>query len=39
MSKYYLSVGAMFKNESHILKEWLDHYLREGVDMFLLINN
>jgi len=34
-----IALIAMFKNESHILKEWLDHYLREGVDMFLLINN
>ena len=32
-------VVAMFKNESHVLKEWLDHYLREGVDTFLLIDN
>jgi len=30
---------AMFKNESHVLKEWLEHYLREGVDTFLLIDN
>jgi len=30
---------AMFKNESHVLKEWLDHYIREGVDTFFLINN
>ena len=29
----------MFKNESHILKEWIEHYLREGVDTFLLIDN
>ena len=32
-------VVAMFKNESHVLKEWLEHYLREGVDTFLLIDN
>jgi glycosyltransferase involved in cell wall biosynthesis len=36
---YYLSVGAMFKNESHILKEWLEHYLFHGVDHFYLIND
>jgi hypothetical protein len=34
-----IALIAMFKNESHILKEWLDHYLREGVDTFFLINN
>jgi hypothetical protein len=34
-----IALIAMFKNEGHVLKEWLDHYLREGVDTFLLINN
>jgi hypothetical protein len=32
-------VVAMFKNESHVLKEWIEHYLREGVDTFLLTDN
>jgi hypothetical protein len=36
---YYLSVGALFKNESHILKEWLDHYIYHGVEHFFLIND
>jgi hypothetical protein len=39
MSKYYLSVGAMFKNESHSIKEWIMHYLHHGVDHFYLIND
>lgn len=34
-----IAVVAMFKNESHILKEWLEHYLNEGVDTFFLIDN
>ena len=34
-----IALIAIFKNESHILKEWLEHYLREGVDTFLLIDN
>ena len=34
-----IALIAMFKNESHILKEWIDHYLREGVDTFFLTNN
>lgn len=34
-----LTVVAIFKNESHILREWLEHYLQEGVDSFLLIDN
>lgn len=37
--RHYLSVGAMFKNESHILKEWVEHYLAEGVSHFYLIND
>ena len=30
---------AIFKNESHILKEWIEHYLNQGVDKFFLIDN
>jgi glycosyltransferase involved in cell wall biosynthesis len=36
---YYLSVGAMFKNESHSMKEWLEHYILHGVDHFYLIDD
>lgn len=36
---YRLSVGALFKNEAHILKEWVDHYLYHGVDHFYLIDD
>ena len=34
-----LSVGAMFKNEAAILKEWIEHYLHHGADHFYLIND
>ena len=34
-----LGVIAMFKNESHILDEWIKHYKKEGVCQFILINN
>lgn len=34
-----LGLLAIFKNESHILEEWLSHYLQQGVDHFYLINN
>jgi hypothetical protein len=34
-----IALIAMFKNESHIMKEWLEHYVREGIDTFLLIDN
>lgn len=36
---YRLSVGSIFKNESLNMKEWLDHYLKRGVDHFYLIND
>lgn len=34
-----LGVGAIFKNEAHIIEEWIEHYLKEGVDRFYLIDN
>lgn len=36
---YFLALYAIFKNESHIFKEWLEHYMREGVEHFYLIDN
>ena len=30
---------SIFKNEGHILKEWIEHYIKEGVDTFCLIDN
>lgn len=35
----FLGLLAIFKNESAILAEWIDHYIAEGVDHFFLINN
>ena len=37
--QYYLSIVAIFKNESWILEEWLNHYINEGVEHFFLIDN
>jgi hypothetical protein len=34
-----LCVLARFKNESHIMYEWINHYLEEGVDHFILIDD
>jgi len=34
-----LCLIAIFKNESHILKEWIEHYLKQGVDKFFLVDN
>lgn len=37
--KYNLVVAAAFKNEAHILKEWVDHYRLHGIDHIYLIND
>ncbi len=34
-----LCLVAIFKNESHILDEWIKHYMNQGVDHFFLIDN
>jgi hypothetical protein len=34
-----VAIVAIFKNEAHILEEWIQHYLKEGIDTFLLIDN
>jgi hypothetical protein len=36
---YDLAVMAIFRNEAHVLAEWLDHYVQFGVEHFYLINN
>jgi len=36
---YYFTIGAIFKNESHILKEWIEHYLYHGIEHIYLIND
>jgi len=36
---YYLSIGAVFRNESDSIVEWIKHYLHHGVDHFYLIND
>ena len=37
--KYKLSVGALFKNEAHCLKEWIEHYRFHMVSHFYLIDD
>lgn len=37
--KNYLSLVAIFKNEAHGIREWIEHYINEGVDHFYLIDN
>jgi hypothetical protein len=36
---YKLSVCALFKNESHCIKEWIEHYLFHGADHFYLLDD
>jgi len=36
---HQLMVLAMFKNESHALREWVEHYITEGATSIQLINN
>ena len=37
--KYNLVIVAIFKNESWAMKEWLQHYVHQGVDHFYMIDN
>lgn len=39
MKMNFLTVAGIFKNEQHVIKEWVEHYLNEGVDHFVLIDN
>lgn len=36
---YFFSVGAMFRNEAHCIKEWIEHYLHQGAEHFYLVND
>lgn len=36
---YNFCVCAIFKNEAHILEEWLLHYISRGVEHFYLVND
>ena len=36
---YFFTVGAIFRNESHCIQEWLNHYINEGAEHFYLIND
>ena len=36
---YELSICALFKNESHGMKEWLEHYIFHGAEHFYLLDD
>jgi len=37
--RHFLGLLGIFKNESQIIGEWIEHYLWQGVDHFYLIDN
>jgi len=39
MVTYNFVICAVFKNESHILSEWIQHYLLRGVEHIYLVND
>ncbi len=39
INKYFFCVGAIFKNEGHILKEWIEHNLFHGIEHIYLLND
>lgn len=36
---YYLSIAAIFRNESDSIIEWVEHYISRGADHFYLIDD
>lgn len=36
---YNFCVCSVFKNEAHILEEWLLHYIYHGIEHFYLVND
>lgn len=39
MNTLKFAVMAMFKNERMVIREWIEHYIWQGADMILLLNN
>jgi len=37
--KQLFAVYGQFKNEGHVLNEWIDHYLQEGADHIFMVDN
>jgi hypothetical protein len=38
-ARFHLSVMAIFRNEAHVIGEWVEHYRAFGVEHFYLIDN
>jgi len=39
MKNNTVGILALFRNEAHILDEWIQHYIKQGIDHFYLVNN
>lgn len=37
--KYYVAIGAIVKNESDYIEEWIDYHLKLGVELFYIFDN
>ena len=37
--RWRLTVFTIYKNERDVLEEWMDHYVNEGVEHFVLVDN
>jgi hypothetical protein len=37
--EFFVSIGAVFKNETGCLEEWIQHYINRDIDHFFLIND
>jgi len=37
--KYFITLVAIFKNENDYLEEWLDFYVKQGIDQFYMFDN
>lgn len=37
--KYFITLAAIFKNENDYLEEWLDFYVKQGIEQFYMFDN
>ena len=37
--KHFLSILAIFRNEEHVLDEFIQHHIKQGIDHFYLVDN
>jgi hypothetical protein len=37
--KYYLTIGAILRNEAHMIDAWINHHMGEGVEHFYIVDD